>query len=142
LSLKEGIVHEIRLEDNIGLGGQGRMIVAKPDWEFFDNALQETGLLDLEPYVPRKSLRRRWYDAQERQGVFPNWRVYHLKGRQAELSGDPETAERFYQKAESHDPQHHEFYMHMAKFYEKRGAQAQVATAFRKSIRYQLFPQR
>jgi hypothetical protein len=140
LSLNEGIVHEIRLEDNIGLGGQWRMIVAKPDWEFFDNTLQESGLLDIEPYVPKKSLRRRCYDAQERQGVFPDWRVYHLKGRQAELSGDADMAERFYRKAESYDPQHHEFYLHLARFYEKRGARVKATTAFWKSVECQLFP--
>jgi hypothetical protein len=140
LSLKEGILQEIRLEDNIGLGGQWRMIVAKPDWGFFDSTLQESGLLEVEPYVPQKSFRRRWYDAHERQGVFPDWRVYHVKGRQAEVNGDLETAERFYKKAESYDPQHHEFYLQLAAFYKKKGDNAKVMSAFRKSVKYQLFP--
>jgi tetratricopeptide (TPR) repeat protein len=140
LSLKEGILHEIWLEDNVILGGQGHAIVARPDWRFFDNALQNSGLLDIEPYTPRKSLKRRWYDAQERQGLFPDWRMYHLKGKEAERGGDLDEAKRLYLKAESYDPQHHEFYIQMAVFYERRGDHARSMAALRKSTQYQLFP--
>jgi hypothetical protein len=140
LGLKRGTFYQVQLEDNVAVGGAGYAIVAKPDWQFFDSTLQNTGLLKIKPYIPKKSIKRRWYDAQERQGLFPNWRVCQLKGREAERMGDLDRAERFYRKALSYDPQHHEFYMQMAKFYDKRGARAQAALAFRKSVQYQLFP--
>jgi hypothetical protein len=140
LSLKEGILYEIQLEDNVAVGGAGHTIVAKPDWEFFDNALQNSGLLEIEPYLPKKSFRRRWFDGQERQGVFPDWKVFQIRGRQAELSGDSDAAEELYRKAESYEPQHHEFYMQMAVFYERKGDHLRATAALRKSTQYQLFP--
>jgi len=59
LALSRRVLYQIQLEDNIVCGGKGYMIVAKPDWEFFDSTFQNTGLLDLKPYIPKKSLRRR-----------------------------------------------------------------------------------
>jgi len=140
LSLKEETLYEIQLEDNVAVGGGGYMIVAKPDWKFFDDALQNSGLLKIKPYIPKKSLKRRWRDIQERQGFFPNWKVYNLKGREAEREGDLDKAERLYLRAESYDPQHHEFYLQMAVFYERKGDHTRAMTALQRSTQYQLFP--
>ena len=140
LRLWQGRLYQTTVERDIASGGGGVMIVSEPDWEFFDSTLQNTGLLDIEPYVPKKSFRRRWFDAQERQGVFPSWRVYHIKGREAERRGDFARAEKSYRKAESYDPQRHDFYLHMADFYRKKKDYTKATTAFRKSIKYQLYP--
>lgn len=142
LRLGQRVLYQVELERNIASGGGGIMIVAKPDWEFFDSTFQNTGLLDIVPYMPKKSFKRRWFDAQERQGLFPSWRVYHIKGREAERRGDLAEAERFYQKAESYDPQRHGFYLHLADFYQRKGDHTRAKMAFQKSIRYQLFPPR
>jgi hypothetical protein len=140
LGLQNRISYQVELERNIASGGGGIMIVAEPDWELFDKTFQNTGLLDIKPYIPKKTFKRRWFDAQERQGLFPAWRVYQMRGREEERRGDLKEAERFYKKAESYDPQHHEFYLQLAAFYEKKGDNARVMSAFRKSVKYQLFP--
>jgi hypothetical protein len=140
LGLEKGVLHQIQLADNIVVSGKGYAIAAKPDWELFDSTFQNTGLLDIEPYVPQKSVRRRWFDAQEHQGLPPDWRVYQIKGRVAERREDFKEAEKHYLKAESYDPQHHEFYLQIGRFYEKQGEQVRARTAFEKSINYRLFP--
>jgi len=96
--------------------------------------------MNLKPYIPKKSLKRRWYDAQDRQGFPPVWTAYFIKGKEAERRQDLKEADKFYQEAESYDPQNHEFYLYLAVFFEKKGDHAQAKTAFQKSIKYQLFP--
>jgi hypothetical protein len=140
LALTRRVLHEVRLKDNVACGGGGHLIVAKPDWESFDSTFQNTGVLDVEPYVPSKSFKRRWYDAQERQGLFPDWRVYHMKAKYAEREGHAEQAEALYQTAESYGPQHHEFYLYMARFYQEKGDPSRAHWAMGKAIEYQLFP--
>ena len=140
LGLEQGISHREVLERDIASGGGGVMIAAKPNWERFDSIFQNTGLLDIKPYVPKKSLKRRWYDAQERQGLFPDWRVYQLKGREADREQNFAEAEKFYQKAEDYDPQHDEFYLQMASFYRNRGNNMRAEWEIEKAIKYQLFP--
>jgi hypothetical protein len=142
LRLQQGILHQITLERDIASGGGGVMIAARPDWEFFDSTLQNSGLLDVEPYIPTKSFKRRWFDAQERQGIFPAWRVYEMKGREAERRQRPREADSFYRKAASYDPQHDEFYWHLVGFYKRIGDNAHAETAFEKAMGCQLFPPR
>jgi hypothetical protein len=140
LALEKRILYQIKLEDNVACGGGGYMIVAKPDWEFFDSTFQNSGILDFKPYIPKKSFKRRWYDDQEHQGFLPDWRVYQVKGEEAERRRSFKEAEKFYQKAESYEPQQEWFYLLMAIFYQNKGDQAQAAREYQKSIRYRLFP--
>jgi len=140
LGLWERVLYQVRLQDNIACGGRGHMIVATPDWELFDSTFQRSGLLDIKPYLPRKSFKRRWYDAQERKELSPDWRVYERKGREAERRQNLKEAEKFYLKAESYDPQHHKFYLMMTVFYHNRGDQIKAEMAYQKSIKYRPFP--
>ena len=140
LALDKKIRHEIKLPDNIVCGGGGYVIVAQADWEFFDSTFQETELLNLKPNLPKKSLKRRWYDSQERQGLFPDWRVYQAEAGDAEIRHELKEAEKLYQKAESYDPQHHGLYMQMALFYQKIGDPARAKKAFENVAKHELFP--
>lgn len=140
LGLGKRVLYQIKLEDNIACGGGGYVIVAKPDWDLFDSTLQNTGILDLKPYIPQKSLKRRWYDAQEHLGFSSDCMVYQIKGREAEIGQNLKEAEEFYQKAESCDPQNDGFYLQMVRFYENQGDLARAEMEFQKSIKYRLFP--
>jgi len=140
LGLEQEILHRTVLERDIASGGGGVMIAAKPNWERFDSIFQKTGLLEIKPYIPKKSLKRRWYDAQERQGLFPDWRVYQLKGREAERKQSLAEAEKYYQKAEDYDPQHDEFYLQMASFYRNKGNNMRAELEIEKALKFQLFP--
>jgi hypothetical protein len=140
LALEEKALYEIKLHDNIACGGGGDVIVAQPDWEFFDSTFQKNGPLKLKPNLPQKSVKRRWYDSQERQGLFPDWRVYQTKALDAEAEHKLKTAEKLYQKAESYDPQDYELYLQMAMFYEKIGDFARAKKAIENAAKYELFP--
>jgi hypothetical protein len=140
LGLRENTLYEIRLDENVASGGGGYMIAAKADWALFDSTLQRTGILDLKPRLPRKSFRRRWYEAQERLGLPPDWLVYQRKGKAAERWREWSKAEKYYRKAESYDPQVASLYLEMARFYRSRGDFSQAQEEFQKSIRFRLFP--
>jgi len=139
LGLWERVLYEVKLEDNVACGGP-HMTVSKPDWEFFDSTFQNSGLLDLEPYIPNKSLKRRWDDALQRQVLPPDWKVYEKKGRESWVRRNLKEAEKFYQKAESYNPQNHQFYLRLGAFYREKGDRARAAMAFQKAADYQLFP--
>lgn len=139
LNLWGHVLYQVNLKDNVACGAVQK-VVAQPDWEVFDSTFQNTGLLDLKPHIPKKTFKRRWYDAEERQALPADWRVYQLMGRDSWKTRNLDQAEGFYQKAESYDPQNSEFYLHVASFYQEKGDQARAEQAYRKSIQYQLFP--
>ncbi len=139
LGLWERVLYEVKLEDNVICGGS-HMTVSNPDWELFDSTFQNTGLLEIEPYVPHKSFKRRWDDALQRQELPPDWKVYEIKGRESWSRKNTKEAEKFYFRAESHHPQHHQFYLELGAFYREQGDGARSAMAFEKAVKYQLFP--
>ncbi|UCB53560.1 MAG: hypothetical protein JSV10_05660, partial [Candidatus Zixiibacteriota bacterium] len=139
LGLRENVLHEVKLEDNVACGG-AVMNVSKPDWGLLDSTFQNTGILDTKPYVPKKSFKRRWYDAQRRQVLPPDWKVYERRARESLSKKEFKKAEGFFRKAESYDPQDHEFYLHMARFYEEKGNLSRADWAIQRATHYQLFP--
>ena len=139
LGLRERILYEVKLEDNVVCGG-AVMVVSTPDWELFDSTFQATGILEVKPYVPKKSFRRRWYDGLHRQVLLPDWRVYERMARESWSKKDLKKAEQFFRKAESYDPQDHDLYLYMAGFYQEKGNQGRANWAMKKAIDYQLFP--
>ncbi|MGB2770491.1 MAG: hypothetical protein WBC88_12265 [Candidatus Zixiibacteriota bacterium] len=139
LGLRENVLYEAKLEDNVACGG-AVMKVSTPDWRLFDSTFQNTGILDVRPYIPTKSFRRRWYDAQQRQVLPPDWKVYERMARESWIKKDFKEAEKFFRKAESYDPQDHEFYLYMAGFYQEKGNQGRANWAIQKAMYHQLFP--
>lgn len=140
LGLWERVLHDVGLYDNIACGGGGYMLAAKPDWQLFDSTFAGSDLLDIEPYVPRKSLKRRWHDAQQRQELAPDWKLYEEKGIEAENAHRFNKAEEFFLRAESYHPESDEFYTRLAAFYETTGDSMRSQAARQKSTRYRLFP--
>jgi hypothetical protein len=139
LGLRENVLYEVKLEDNVACGG-AVMKVSTPNWELLDSTFHNTGVLDAEPYVPKKSFRRRWYDAQRRQVLPPDWKAYERRARESWSKKDLIEAEVFFRKAESYDPQDHEFYLYLARFYEEKGNLSRADWAMGKAIDFQLFP--
>jgi len=139
LGLGENALYEAKLEDNVACGG-AVMKVSRPDWRLFDSTFQNTGILAVRPYIPAKSFKRRWYDAQRRQVLPPDWKVYERMARESRIRKDLIEAERLFRKAESYDPQDHEFYLYLARFYEEKGNPGLADWAVGKAIEYQLFP--
>jgi hypothetical protein len=139
LGLWENVLYEVRLEDNVVCGG-AVMSLSTPDWELFDSTFQATGILEIKPYVPEKSFRKRWYDGLHRQVLLPDWRVYERMARESWIKKDLEKAEKFFRKAESYDPQDHQFYLYMAGFYQEKGNQGRANWAIQKAMYHQLFP--
>jgi hypothetical protein len=133
-------IYQVRLNDNIACGGGGFTIVAQPDWEFFDSTFQKTGLLEIEPYLPAKSFKKRWYDSQERMGFVPDWRDYFIQGKSMQREGNLKEAEKLYQKAASFNPGNYELHWQLALLYKEMGNQFKAAKELEKSIKERLFP--
>jgi tetratricopeptide (TPR) repeat protein len=133
------VLYQVNINDNVACGGV-QTVVAKPDWDVFENIFRASGILEMKPYLPRKSFRHRWDDALERQILPSDWRIYQLKGVDKWRKGDLEGAERFYDKAESFQPETDEFYIHLSEFYDGIGDQARAQENFRKALKYRLFP--
>ncbi len=140
LGLWERVLYDVGLYDNIACGGGGYMLAAKPDWQLFDSTFAGSGILDIEPYVPRKSLKRRWHDAQQRQELASDWKLYEEKGIEAESGRSFNKAGEFFLRAESYHPESDEFYTHLAAFYENTGDSVRSLAAGQKATWYRLFP--
>jgi hypothetical protein len=139
LGLENNLLYQVKLKDNIACGADW-MTVNKPQWKNLEDAFKASGLSGIEAYLPRKSFRRRWYDAQKRQGLRPDWGVYAKKAKDAWMKGDYRRAEQLFRKAQSCHPQNDQFYREMALFYHSRGDQARAEKALHKSEEYQFFP--
>lgn len=139
LALREGLLYEVKLEQNVACGG-AVMTVSTPNWELFDSTFQNTGILDVKPYIPGKSFKRRWYDAQQRQVLIPDWKVYERMAIESWGRQDLKKAEEFFRKAESYGPQDHRFYLYLAALYQEKGDLSRANWAIQKSMDYQLFP--
>jgi hypothetical protein len=139
LGLRENVLYEAKLEDNVACGG-AVMKVSTPDWRLFESTFQNTGILDIKPYLPKKSFKKRWYQAQQRQVLPPDWKVYERMARESRSKKDFKKAEGFFRKAESYDPQDHEFYLYMARFYEEKGDLSRANRAIQRSLDHQPFP--
>jgi len=139
LGLWRNVLYEVKIKDNVACGGAWA-VVSKPDWALFDSTFQNSRLLDLKPYLPRKSFRRRWDEALERQMLIPDWRVYQLRGAQSWRGRNPKEAEKFYRKAEACRPESDEFYIQLAMFYENTKDLDGRQTALQEALKYRLFP--
>lgn len=127
------------LEVNVACGG-AVITVSTPNWELSDSTFQNTGILDVKPYIPRKSLKRRWYDAQQRQALIPNSKVCERMAKESWGRQDLKKAEEFLRKAESYGPQNHRFYLYMVAFYQEKGDLSRANWAVQKSMDCRLFP--
>jgi Tfp pilus assembly protein PilF len=60
--------------------------------------------------------------------------------RERLIRNDLSEAEKLFRKAESYDPQDHEFYLYMASLYREKGEPGRADWAVGKAIEYQPFP--
>jgi hypothetical protein len=139
LGLWRNVLYEVKIKDNVACGGTWT-VVSKPDWPLFDSTFQNSSLLDLKPYLPQKSFRRRWDEALERQILIPDWRVYQLKGAESWRGRNLRDAEKFFLKAEACRPQSDEFYIQLAMFYENIKDLDRRQAALQEALKYRLFP--
>ncbi len=139
LGLWRDVLYEVRIKDNVACGAAWA-VVSKPEWALFDSTFQNSSLLDLKPYLPQKSFRRRWDEALERQILIPDWRVYQLKGAESWRGRNLSDAEKLYRKAEACRPESDEFYIQLAMFYENIKDLDRRRAALQEALKYRLFP--
>jgi hypothetical protein len=117
LQMQKTTVYTVELMDNIAAGATGFMIVSKVDWEWFDKTFPALNQYSLEIFIPQKSFRRRWFQAQEKMALLPDWLVYYFNGNNFEREGDLTKAKSFYEKASSYNPEDERLYLQLGYLY-------------------------